>query len=91
MTAREIVDKWVAGVLPGDDKAIKEAVTRITDGLCVDIEQAVAAAVETDRKQRPHEFVGRLDRWCEVCGEPDRDARHLFSTEVRSDNQASER
>jgi hypothetical protein len=45
------------------------------------VEAAIKAAVEEDRKTRPHEFVGRTDRWCEVCNEPDRDARHLFSRE----------
>jgi len=25
---------------------------------------------------QPHEFVGRLDRWCEVCHRPDRDPIH---------------
>ena len=45
------------------------------------VEMAIIAAVEEDRKARPHLFVGRLDRWCELCDEPDRDARHLFSRE----------
>src|SRR5262247_3959787 len=52
-----------------------------TDAAAV-IEQAITAAVEEDRKTRPHEFVGSLDRWCEVCNEPDRDARHIFSRET---------
>src|SRR5262245_26590790 len=46
------------------------------------IEQAIATAVEEDRKTRPHVFVGSLDRWCEVCNEPDRDNRHIFSRET---------
>lgn len=45
------------------------------------IEQAVTAAVEEDRRLRPHVFVGSLDRHCEVCGEPDRDERHVYSRE----------
>lgn len=27
----------------------------------------------------PHEFVGRLDRDCEVCGKPDRNPTHVIS------------
>ena len=46
------------------------------------IERAINAAVEEDRKTRPHQFVGRLDRWCEVCNEPDRDERHVPSRET---------
>jgi hypothetical protein len=34
-----------------------------------------AAAAPTDRA--PHEFVGRTDRWCEVCDRPDRHPVHL--------------
>jgi len=52
-----------------------------TDAAAV-IEQAITAAVEEDRKTRPHVFVGSLDRWCEVCNEPDRDNRHIFSRET---------
>lgn len=25
---------------------------------------------------KPHEFVGRRDRWCEICNQPDRAAIH---------------
>lgn len=32
------------------------------------------AIIPTDHV--PHEFVGRLDRWCEVCGLPDRHPIH---------------
>lgn len=45
------------------------------------IANAQGEAVEADRRERPHVFTGRLDRDCEVCGEPDRDARHFFSRE----------
>ena len=45
------------------------------------VERAINAAVEDDRKTRQHVFVGSLDRWCEVCGEPDRDARHVYTRE----------
>lgn len=28
---------------------------------------------------RPHEFVGRIDRACEICGFPDRAAVHVYA------------
>jgi hypothetical protein len=38
------------------------------------------AAVESEAMspvaQTPHQFVGRLDRWCEVCNRPDRHPIH---------------
>jgi hypothetical protein len=46
------------------------------------IEQAITAAVEEDRKTRPHTFVGRTDRGCQLCGEPDRDEIHIASREM---------
>jgi hypothetical protein len=55
------------------------------------VEEAIIAAVEEDRKTRPHEFVGRSDRWCEVCNEPDRDNRHLFSREYLRNSIEAER
>ena len=46
------------------------------------VEKAITAAVEEDRRARPHPFEGRADRGCSLCGEPDRDAIHCYSREV---------
>lgn len=70
MTARERADKLVEHIKRNPHKWIHE--------FSLDIEQAINAAVEEDRKARPHLFVGRLDRYCEVCNEPDRDKRHIW-------------
>lgn len=40
-----------------------------------------AAAAPTDRA--PHEFVGRTDRWCEVCDRPDRHPVHVSAPVVQ--------
>jgi hypothetical protein len=37
--------------------------------------------IEEDRRSRPHLFVGRFDRDCELCGNPDRDAIHFVKRE----------
>src|SRR5262245_33328378 len=63
----------------------------LPDGTIAVIEQAINAAVEEDRKTRPHVFVGSLDRWCEVCNEPDRNNRHIFSRESVRASVESER
>lgn len=46
------------------------------------IEEAINAAVEEDRKTRQHQFIGRTDRGCELCGEPDRDEIHIYSRDT---------
>lgn len=48
-------------------------------------------AGEPDRfsTDAPHEFKGRLDRWCELCNKPDRDPIHkaLRAGEVAADKR----
>lgn len=34
--------------------------------------------MSTYLKEYPHQFVGRLDRWCEICNRPDRDPIHKY-------------
>lgn len=55
------------------------------DLLVYEIEKAICAAtseaINEDRKIRPHEFIGRADRGCELCGESDRDTIHCYSRE----------
>ncbi len=35
---------------------------------------------ESGASLSPHEFVGRLDRWCEVCNRPDRHSIHKLTS-----------
>jgi len=70
-----------------------ESVTKIADRIVkkvcgnwllteADIENlkvAIATEVADDRGKRPHLFVGRFDRGCELCGMPDRDSHHVFT------------
>lgn len=51
--------------------------TKIHSAIC----NAISEAVNADRATRPHEFIGRNDRDCELCGNPDRDEIHFFSQE----------
>lgn len=34
-------------------------------------------------KEQPHEFVGRSDRWCEICNKPDRSLIHCVNVEEK--------
>lgn len=47
----------------------------------IKIKKAIITAIEEDRKTRPHRFVGRHDRYCESCNEPDRHEIHLVPRE----------
>ena len=82
MTPDEIIDKWIGNPFLDDDAAVSEATREIVAGLKAAIVQAITAAVEEDRRARPHTFVGRTDRPCELCGEPDRDEIHIASREM---------
>lgn len=55
------------------------------------IEQAITTAIEEDRKSRPHIFIGRNDRDCELCGNPDRDEIHCVKREWMSNAIKQER
>jgi hypothetical protein len=41
------------------------------------------AAAQADAPTEPHEFVGRLDRRCEVCNRPDRHPIHAAQRDAR--------
>lgn len=47
-----------------------------------DIAKALLIAAENPPPSTcaPHAFVGRLDRWCEICNRPDRDPVHSQAT-----------
>lgn len=55
------------------------------EGFHISIAEAVRRLNDADRAKvkthtvtvGPHKFVGRLDRWCEVCNRPDRDPIHV--------------
>ncbi len=82
MTPQEIVSKWIGFGLFDDEPIVTEAEAAIVAGLKADIQQAITAAVEEDRRTRPHTFVGRTDRDCELCSEPDRDEIHIANHEM---------
>lgn len=68
MTAKEIVDKWIAGVLPNDDAVIKDAIASIMAGLQEDIEdygkaerQACAKLAESlDKSTHPADVADAI-------------------------------
>lgn len=70
---------------------VKEIAEAIINTVCLDwqitakdrgnLTVAIAMAIVQDRAGRPHVFVGPFDRYCEVCGEPDRDAAHVFAND----------
>jgi hypothetical protein len=37
--------------------------------------------ITDETEENRHEFVGRLDRWCEKCNRPDRDSVHALTEE----------
>lgn len=39
---------------------------------------AEAKAIALPADHQPHAFVGRGDRWCEVCNWPDRNPIHII-------------
>jgi hypothetical protein len=69
---------------------------RHSDLLIYEVERAIIAAIEEDRKTRPHMFVGSHDRYCEWCNEPDRHENHLVPREwannvIKQEREASAR
>jgi hypothetical protein len=91
MTRKQAVDwmRRVDGRVYGwdDDKAFEEwkavnwAYREESSYLSRVRERLIKAAVEEDRKTRPHTFVGRTDRYCELCNEPDRADIHIANRE----------
>lgn len=70
-------DFMARGILCGAF-ANKEALPDIREAFI----SAITAAVEEDRRARPHTFVGRTDRGCDLCGEPDRYEIHIANREM---------
>lgn len=77
MTPRERAIEYVTQYVYGAGPNGEHLEPRVIDT----IEQMVTAAIEEDRKSRPHRFVGRHDRYCEWCNEPDRHENHLVPRE----------
>lgn len=48
------------------------------------------AASEQQAASVPHVFLGRPDRWCEVCNKPDRHSIHIFPDPPADDAPAPE-
>lgn len=56
-----------------------DSVKTIVDHLLADRRLTLdeAAMAPPDKPIQPHAFVGRSDRWCEVCDRPDRNPIHI--------------
>ena len=76
------IDERVRMAMRGTRASLERLMTEDDlDALREFIKAELVAAIEEDRKLRPHLFVGSFDRDCELCGNPDRDEIHVFSRE----------
>jgi len=76
------IDERVRMAMRGTRASLERLMTEDDlDALREFIKAELVAAIEGDRKSRPHLFVGSFDRDCELCGNPDRDEIHVFNRE----------
>ena len=70
-------------VLKIADKIINKVCANwlLTERDIADLRVAIATEIADDRGKHPHLFVGRFDRGCTLCGEPDRHHDHVFTAE----------
>jgi hypothetical protein len=75
---------WAVAISPAQVEALTNSIRR-------EICNAISEAINEDRKSRPHIFIGRNDRDCELCGNPDRDEIHCVKREWMSNAIKQER